>query len=300
MKKISITTRYFQGVYGEREALRLAAEAGVDAVDFDLCGCSRAKETSVYAKTDEEITAHYRELGEYARELGLEIGQTHGRMSAYTGEPEKDRIVLEDARLDCLATQAIGAPVCVIHAVTLKEQLGKNTPDERMREENFRWYCDVLQYAKQYQVKVATETMGNVVDYECCEYIGRLDNFIGNYEAVCAVGDNRDYFTVCVDTGHTHRAVSYGEPGVGDVIRRLGKAVTVLHINDNDGVVDQHKMPYTGTIDWDDVFCALDEVGYTGTYSMELIWRAFGIPLMKDHAVFSVKVLRQALEKSNT
>jgi len=64
--------------------------------------------------------------------------------------------------------------------------------------------------------------------------------------------------------------------------------------------VDQHKMPYTGTIDWDDVFCALDEVGYTGTYSMELIWRAFGIPLMKDHAVFSVKVLRQALEKSNT
>jgi len=48
------------------------------------------------------------------------------------------------------------------------------------------------------------------------------------------------------------------------------------------------------------VFCALDEVGYTGTYSMELIWRAFGIPLMKDHAVFSVKVLRQALEKSNT
>ena len=48
-----------------------------------------------------------------------------------------------------------------------------------------------------------------------------------------------------------------------------------------------------------DVFRALDEVGYTGTYSMELIWRAFGIPLMKDHAAFSVKVLRQAQEESN-
>lgn len=297
MKKISITTRYFQTDFGDRDAIRMAAESGADAIDFDLCGCSCEKPNSPYTGTDAEIEAYYRDLGCYVRQLGLEVGQTHGRMTVNRSTPEQDRVLLENARLDCLATRALGAPVCVMHGVMLKSQGGPDTPDQQMRDENFRWYCDILKYAKQYGVKIAVETMGNVVEYGCCEFIARFDEFVANYERVCAVGDNAKYFTVCVDTGHAHRAVAYGQPSVGEIIRRLGDRVTVLHLNDNEGVTDQHKMPFNGSIDWEDVFNALDEIGYTGPYSMELLWRFYGSELMGDYAAFAVKTLRSALER---
>ena len=56
-------------------------------------------------------------------------------------------------------------------------------------------------------------------------------------------------------------------------------------------------MPFNGSIDWEDVFTALDEIGYTGPYSMELLWRFYGSELMGDYAAFAVKTLRSALER---
>ena len=51
----------------------------------------------------------------------------------------------------------------------------------------------------------------------------------------------------------------------------------------------------TGTIDWNDVFDALDEVGYHGTYNMELNLGHFGAGFELETAAFSVKLLRHML-----
>ena len=68
-------------------------------------------------------------------------------------------------------------------------------------------------------------------------------------------------------------------------------------MNDNDMITDQHKIPMTGTINWNDVFNALDEVGYNGYYNMELSLDWFGEDLMKDSAEFAVKVMRHFLKR---
>ena len=89
----------------------------------------------------------------------------------------------------------------------------------------------------------------------------------------------------------------FGNPDPAEVIRRLGNRITLLHLNDNDTLTDQHKMPLSGSIDWASVLGALEEVGYRGVYNMELNLKRYGEALMADHAAFAIKVLREALQK---
>ena len=71
----------------------------------------------------------------------------------------------------------------------------------------------------------------------------------------------------------------------------------MLHLNDNDTFTDQHKIPKTGCIDWEDVFNALDEIGYNGIYNMELNLSHFGGDFLVETAEFAVKVLKYMLKQ---
>lgn len=93
-----------------------------------------------------------------------------------------------------------------------------------------------------------------------------------------------------------NKAMRFGNPTPANVIRRLGDSVKILHLNDNDTLTDQHKIPRTGTIDWKDVFAALSEIGYDGVYNMELNLRHFGNNFLCETAEFAVKVMRNMLE----
>ena len=70
MSKVGLSTGFLQRKYGDREALRIAKEAGADAVDFSLDGVhSCDKESSVYSRAEEEIIAYFSDLKEFAKEL---------------------------------------------------------------------------------------------------------------------------------------------------------------------------------------------------------------------------------------
>ena len=89
----------------------------------------------------------------------------------------------------------------------------------------------------------------------------------------------------------------HNNPTPADFIRGMGNNVKCLHLNDNNTLTDQHKIPFTGTIDWDDVFSALSEIGYDGVYNMELNLRHFGSGFEIETAEFAIKVLRHYLSK---
>ena len=74
-----------------------------------------------------------------------------------------------------------------------------------------------------------------------------------------------------------------------------GSNIIALHLNDNDTIKDQHKIPMTGSIDWNDVFDALDEVGYDGYYNMELNLMNFGEGMMIESGAFAVKLMKDIL-----
>ena len=77
---------------------------------------------------------------------------------------------------------------------------------------------------------------------------------------------NHPQLRVCLDTGHC--AVFEYSPG--KAVRQIsGELLGALHVHDNNGREDQHKLPYDGIIDWADFARALREVNFSGVLSLE-------------------------------
>lgn len=297
-KQVSLSIGALQKKYGDQRALHIAARIGVDAVDFDLCGAQNDYRTpnSLYSKGPQAVLEYYTALKEFAQKNGIFIGQTHGKMSGFVNRPAEDDALVKNTELDCLATAALGAGVCVVHNAT-SIFLGPNPEPALMYRLSYELFSRTVPFALKNGIKIATETFGDAVKYSACDFFGNFSAFEKAYLDIASRPELREGFTVCVDTGHSNKAMRYGNPTPANVIRKLGKAVTVLHLNDNDTFTDQHKIPKTGCIDWEDVFNALDEIGYSGIYNMELNLSHFGSDFLVETAEFAVKVLKYMLKQ---
>jgi sugar phosphate isomerase/epimerase len=49
----------------------------------------------------------------------------------------------------------------------------------------------------------------------------------------------------------------------------LGEHLYAIHCNDNHGNADEHILPYFGTLNHDEVICALIDSGYKGYFTLE-------------------------------
>ena len=296
MRKVSICISNFQGQFGDRRALEVAREIGADAVDFGLGGFHCGKEGNLYTRGEAEIRAYFDGLRRHAAEIGIEIAQTHGRLEGLRDDPVKDAELIENCRLDAIATAALGAPHCVVHTVTTIH-MGADAPDALMYRLNYELFRRILPFAKQEGIKFATETFGDAPRKGCIDFFGDLAHFRRGFEEICADPALREHIAICMDTGHSNKSTRFaGNPPVGEVIRTLGSAIEVLHINDNNTLTDQHKPPMTGSIDWADVMDALDEIGYRGYYNMEISLGCFGRELAVETAAFAIKIMRNLLK----
>lgn len=300
-RKVSISIGMLQSIYGDEKALEIAAQIGADAVDFDLSDAKwdYRNTESIYNRSDSEIMAYFNGLYEKAKSLGIEIGQTHGRLRIYYNNPKEDAAALENARRDCLATSALRARYCVMHPVATTI-MGPDADPQLMRDLCFQTFHQILVYARQYDVQIVAETLGDSPKYQCCDFFGKAEEFKQIYDRICAEGDNGKYFSVCIDTGHCNKAMRFGNLPAQDVIRLMGEHITCLHLNDNDTLTDQHKIPMTGTMNWKEIFDALDEVGYHGNYNIELNLKHFGEGFEIETADFAVKVMKFLLHQRLT
>ena len=155
-KKIGLSIFTLQGLYGNKKALEIAKNVGADAVDFNICGedYDYRNPNSIYSKTDKEIEEYFTSLKDYANEIGIEICQTHGRIEGFKNIKEEDDAYIENARIDCLATKALGCPVCVMHGVTTIF-LGPDADPQLYRDLNFDMFTRILPHAKKYGIKIA-------------------------------------------------------------------------------------------------------------------------------------------------
>ena len=105
-----------------------------------------------------------------------------------------------------------------------------------------------------------------------------------------------EYKTMCVDTGHTHEAGSFWVPPAEEMIRILGKDISLLHLHDNSGHWDDHMLPGMGTINWPAVFDALDDISYEGNYNFEIRTNCFG-DYLEEYIRFVGKYVRNFVDK---
>ena len=95
----------------------------------------------------------------------------------------------------------------------------------------------------------------------------------GHMDVVSRVLDESDPGLVglCYDSGHGNAS------GVGlDYLARLQDRLVSVHLHDNDGLSDQHKPMFTGTVDWERLAGIVARSSYEGPVSQELSMRLSG------------------------
>ena len=137
-----------------------------------------------------------------------------------------------------------------------------------MFEKNMEYYGELHPIATAANVKIGVENMFQVDErrkYIIDDTCSRLYDFIRYVDTL-----NSPWAVACLDIGHVAVIRQKDEPW--DFIRGLGhNRLQALHVHDNDYRNDQHKLPYEGLIDWNEVTRALGEIEYQGYFTYETI-----------------------------
>ena len=151
-------------------------------------------------------------------------------------------------------TAIAGGEICVIHPDNFKGA-----------EENAEMYLELLPFAKEYGVKMATENMwcwDNEKDQASAAACSHHGDFLAHIKAV-----NDPYLVACLDIGHAEMRGL--DTTAVQMIETLGDHLAALHIHDNDQWKDSHALPFTMNIDFEGVVRALKKIGYRGWFTLE-------------------------------
>ena len=86
--------------------------------------------------------------------------------------------------------------------------------------------------------------------------------------------------SICWDTGHANISLQ----AQGKSIRKVGKRLKMVHIDDNFAEDDVHLAPFLGRIAWEEVMRALKEIGYAGSMNLEVSCNRLPEPLRAAYA----------------
>ncbi len=241
-------------ITGEERAVEYVAKAGFDAWDFSMFSmCRYDRQTKTILENNHPLaTDNYLSFARRLKQIGLDNGivcnQSHAPFPTYCPQI---RSFLKRA-IEC--TAEAGGKICVIH------------PDNNKgAEENAQMYFELLPFAKECGVKIATENMwkwdetkGHSVFAACAT----PESFCAHLDAV-----DDDYFVACLDIGHAEMKGS--ETSAAEMIKALGKRLQALHIHDNDKLRDSHQIPFSMDINFEEVIGALKEIRYSGYLTLE-------------------------------
>ena len=230
---------------------------GFSCLDFNLANTDSA----YYSASEDEVKAMLKAEIDLAAASGVTIWQTHGPWRwPSKDDTEEDRAErMEKMKKSNHLTSLIGCKYWIVHPIM------PHAIYERKDPEKSKSTWDINRTFLRELIRVAHEE--NVII--CLENMPMPEFSLGKVEDIIKFVKEMDdpNFKICLDTGHA--AVT--KESVGDAVRAIGKdLLATLHVHDNNGIHDQHRLPYFGVIDWDDVTRALLEIGFDGVFNYEL------------------------------
>ena len=216
---------------GEEKGMEALAKAGFDGWDFTLFS---------HDLVGADYLAYAQRMKQLGESLGMVCNQSHAPF------PTTDPSIRDLMKRAIETTAEAGGSICVIHP------LHTDTA-----EANAAFYRELLPFAKEHGVKIATENIfsKNHSPAACTtpsQYISQLERI------------SDPSFVACLDIGHAEIAGS-----AVDMIHTLGHHLQALHVHDNDKKRDLHQLPFAGSIDFAPIMQALKETGYTGWLTLE-------------------------------
>lgn len=267
--KISMQLTPLSVRYGIIDAVKMVSQAGFDGIDFSFFGLNNEDGEKLFSPCRLD---YINEINAVLKECGLSCFMAHAHFpsekpddDAYNSESfEKLLTEMETAAL-------LGAKAIVVHPVKGFADRSKALPY------NIAYYNKLLPYCKKFGIKVALENMFLLEPHQsrfslnlvasACGYGAEFAEYLEHLD--------KEWFTACLDTGHS--AVLGEEPHYA--VRALGKEkLKFLHVQDNDFLHDSHTVPYFGKIDWEEFCKALAEIDYDGVLNFETHHFLDGIP----------------------
>ena len=252
--KISTQTSKAAEIVGDERAVELIAKAGFDAWDFSMCSmCRYDWETDTLLPNSHPLAGdNYLALARRMKQVGIDNGivcnQSHAPF------PTKSAGIRSYLKRAIECTAEAGGEICIIH------------PDnDKTAEENAEMYLELLPFAKDHGVKIATENMWNWEDGDetsCFAACATSEDFVRHIDVI-----SDDFFVACLDIGHAEMRGSGS--GAVNMIKALGNRLQALHIHDNDRLNDNHQIPFSMNIDFEAVVRALKEINYNGYFTLE-------------------------------
>ena len=247
------------GLYGltrrfsDKEAIRILSNAGFDGFDLTISYGSEAEKSL----SNNDYMKYAEDIRKYAKELGIECVQAHAPQPSRESGEYYEKIV----RAIEIAAH-VGAAVIVVHPIK-DEGDGFQWQKESLYKRNMRFYKSLIPYAEKYNIKIAIE---NIYSYDKLRKVivssvcSHADEFVKYIDTL-----NSEYIVACVDTGHA----ALVSDSASNLLHTLGKRVQALHIQDVDCIGDNHTLPYTRILDWDDICKTIAEIEYEGAFNFE-------------------------------
>lgn len=271
--------------FGLEKAIELHAKAGFDAFDFSLHPFVDMDWENNRAKflpgeqpiLGDDFVAYIKTLKALAESYGITCNQSHAPFPVRVPE------IRSYLKWAIEATGAMGGEYVIIH------------PDnDADAETNGEMYRELLPFAKEKGVKMATENMWNWdhtpgVDHATPAACSNHEDFLKHCQVV---GD--DYLVACLDIGHAE--MKGLDTDSVRMIKTLGPHLKCLHVHDNDKWHDSHAEPFTMDVEFEPIIKALKETGYRGDMTLE-VDSEFGKEVTEEEALEKLTRLANVAKK---
>lgn len=237
---LCLTTDFRADTGCPEDDLRAIAEAGFTHVHW----CHHWNTDFVYGPVE------VRQIQKWLSDFGLKLLDLHGSAGRekcwWSGREYEQMAGVELVRNRIKMTAELGGASVVMHTPALPAE--RETSDELDAVQ--RSIDALLPIIQRTGVRLAIENGGS-------------DDFRGL--TVLCDRYPADVLGLCYDCGHGN----LGDRRGLDHIERLKHRLVAIHFHDNDGTADQHRVPFTGSVDWPRLMRMLSESAYQGCISME-------------------------------
>lgn len=241
------------------ESIRRIHRAGFRDLDLNFAWTRRHK-TELYYDNWKEFTE---ECNALITDLGMTVSQAHAPFynvvdKSYAYREEEEEMV----RRSIISAAQLGAESIVIHG-------GSHTYScnyKKNKEDNMEYFKPHLELAAKHGIKIAIENLFDINDKDkgtrVPAYLADPEDLI---DLVDSLHDSYDNVGIIWDFGHAN-LMSWDQP---EALRMMGSRLIATHVQDNYGILDDHLLPYLGTIEWEPIMKTLKEIGYEGAFAYE-------------------------------
>ena len=286
---------------GVRDGLKLMKETGFDALDYNLNNelpgndIRDGKTDSILYQEEKDIYNHLLPLKTHSEHFGISIHQIHAPFPTRVDDKDAQKSLLTAIENTIKAAVFLGCEKVVVHPQYFPYI--DDVSQEAEWEMNREFFSHFIPMLKKHRISFCLENMftkfrGRIIASVCadakeaCFYIDKLNELAGEKR-----------FSFCLDTGH----VNLCSMDIRETIITLGNRIEALHIHDNDGLDDQHVMPYTGIIDWERFCEGLATIHYQGALCFETfnslnkfpvdLWRDCLMTISNTGKLFSARIM---------